>query len=100
MTNQFPAPRNQGNRGTCVAFASTAFLEFKLGGSRPQTTALSEQFVYWACKQNDKLPTVSGTYLRVARKVLASLGACHASTWTYETLPIGPTEGQGPPPSR
>ncbi len=38
------------------------------------------------------------TYLRVARKVLATRGACRAATWKYETLPIGPTEGQGPPP--
>src|SRR5271157_6629545 len=32
MTNQFPTPRNQGSRGTCVAFASVAFLADK--GSR------------------------------------------------------------------
>ena len=41
---------------------------------------------------------VSGTYLRVARRVLATRGACRAATWKYETLEIGPTEGQGPPP--
>ncbi|MGA2699970.1 MAG: C1 family peptidase [Isosphaeraceae bacterium] len=99
MTNQFPTPRNQGSRGTCVAFASVAFLEFRLAGGEAKTKPLSEQFVYWACKETDKLPTVAGTYLRVARKVLATRGACRAATWKYETLPIGPTEGQGPPPS-
>jgi C1A family cysteine protease len=36
--------------------------------------------------------------LRVARKILATRGDCRAATWKYETLPIGPTEGQGPPP--
>jgi len=35
---------------------------------------------------------------RKARKILATRGACRAATWKYETLPIGPTEGQGPPP--
>jgi C1A family cysteine protease len=98
MTSQFPTPRNQGGRGTCVAFASVAFLEFQLAGGEARTKPLSEQFVYWACKEADELPTVSGTYLRVARKILATRGACRAATWEYETLPIGPTEGQGPPP--
>ena len=74
MTNQFPTPRNQGSRGTCVAFASVAFLEFQLAGGEAKTKPLSEQFVYWACKEADKLPTVSGTYLHVARKVLATRG--------------------------
>jgi hypothetical protein len=32
MTNQFPTPRNQGSRGTCVAFASVAFLADKGSG--------------------------------------------------------------------
>ncbi len=98
MTKQFPSPRNQGDRGTCVAFASVAFLEFHLAGGEARTKPLSEQFVYWACKETDKIPTVSGTYLRVARKILATCGACRAATWAYETLPIGPMEGQGPPP--
>jgi hypothetical protein len=98
MTGQFPTPRHQEGRGTCVAFASVAFLEFHLAGSQARTTPLSEQFVYWACKETDGIPAVSGTYLRVARKVLTTKGACRAATWKYETLPIGPTEGQGPPP--
>ena len=81
-----------------MAFASVAFLEFQLAEGKANTKPLSEQFVYWACKEADKLPTVFGTYLHVARKILATRGACRAATWKYETLPIGPTEGQGPPP--
>lgn len=98
MTSQFPPPLDQGSRGTCVAFASVAFLQFHLAGAEARTEPLSEQFVYWACKETDKIPSVSGTYLRVARKVLATRGACRAACWKYETLPVGPTEGQGPPP--
>ncbi len=83
-----------------MAFASVAFLEFHLSGGNARTMPLSEQFVYWACKEADKLPPVHGTYLRIAREVLAKRGACRAKTWKYEALPIGPTEGQGPPPPR
>jgi hypothetical protein len=98
MTKQFPSARNQGDRGTCVAFASVAFLEFQLSGGAAKTKRLSEQFVYWACKDADKIPTVSGTYLHVARKIVAARGTCRGGTWKYESLPVGPTEGQGPPP--
>ena len=97
MTSQFPDPRDQGSRGTCVAFASVAFLEFHLAEGSAKTVPLSEQFVYWACKETDKLPKVVATYLHVARRVLATRGACRAAAWKYETLPVGPTEGQGPP---
>jgi hypothetical protein len=78
--------------------ATVAFLEFHFAGGEAKTKRLSEQFVYWACKEADKIPAVSGTYLHVARKILAARGDCRAVTWKYETLPVGPTEGQGPPP--
>jgi hypothetical protein len=46
--------RDQGNRGTCLAFATTAGHESTrlsdLGGPR---TDLSEELLYWACKQVD-----------------------------------------------
>jgi hypothetical protein len=98
MAREFPTARTQGSRGTCVAFASVAYLEFQLSGGKAKTKPLSEQFLYWACKEIDKLPKTSGTYLRVARRVLTTRGDCLAATWKYETLPVGPTEGQGPPP--
>ena len=41
--------KNQGERGTCVAFASVALREFLAGTD----SALSEQFLYWACKELD-----------------------------------------------
>src|SRR5207244_1953111 len=58
----------------------------------------AEQFVYWACKETDGLAGVGGTHDRVAREVLKKQGACLAKTWPYQPLPVGPTEGQGPPP--
>ena len=62
MTKQFPTRATEGGRGTCVAFASVAFLEFQLAGGEAKTKPLSEQFVYWACKEADQLPTAAGTY--------------------------------------
>lgn len=85
--------RDQGRRGTCTAFASVALREHLAAGG----TALSEQFLYWACKELDGYPG-AGTYLRTAAAVLGEYGVCPASVWAYHPLP-GATEGQGPPPA-
>ena len=46
LIGQFPAVRNQGQRGTCVAFATAAYLEFHLSGvARPGRPVRSEQFL-------------------------------------------------------
>ena len=83
-----PNRRNQENRGTCVAFASVAFLEFQLSGGKANTKPLSEQFVYWACKKDDSWRRCPGQTCAVARKALATHGACRAATWKYEALPV------------
>jgi C1A family cysteine protease len=100
LIDKFPAVRDQGQRETCVAFASAAFLEFHLAGGSAKTKRRSEQFLYWACKEVDGMPTQGGTTLAAARKVLKSRGVCLNATWKYEPMPIGPTEGQGPPPGK
>jgi C1A family cysteine protease len=98
LADRFPKVRDQGERGTCVAFASAAWLEYHLYQASPPTTHHSEQFVYWACKETDGRPKQEGTFLRTARQVLKSRGACLEKTWPYNPMPVGPTEGQGPPP--
>lgn len=57
LVAKFPKVRDQGQRGTCVAFASVAFLEFHLSPATKTagTKRRSEQFVYWACKRDDVL---------------------------------------------
>ncbi len=97
LVNAFPAVRDQGQRGTCVAFASIAYLEYHLAGGTAKTRRLSEQFVYWACKQNDGIPDREGTFVRVGVETVRTLGSCLSKTWKYCSLP-GATEGQGPPP--
>ncbi len=100
LIDKFPAVRDQDQRGTCVAFASVAFLEFHLSGGSARTKRRSEQFLYWACKEIDGIPAQEGTTLAAARKAMKARGVCLHATWKYEPLPIGPTEGQGPPPDK
>ncbi len=100
LVDRFPAVRDQKSRGTCVAFASVAFLEFHLTAQQGAAVARhSEQFVYWACKEDDQIPTDEGTYVRTARNVLKTRGACLHRTWKYNPLPIANNEGQGPAPA-
>jgi hypothetical protein len=99
LAARFPPVRDQFQRGTCVAFAAVAYLEYHLSGASPDPQPHAEQFVYWACKESDGIAAREGRYVRVARKVLQKQGACLAKTWRYEPMPIGPTEGQGPPPT-
>jgi hypothetical protein len=99
LIDRFPAVRDQGQRGTCVAFASAAYLEYHLTSASAEAPRRSEQFLYWACKETDGAPDAEGTTLAAVRKVLKQKGACLNKTWKYQPQPIGPTEGQGPPPN-
>src|SRR5438093_1278826 len=83
LEKHFPAVRDQGHRGTCVAFASVAYLEYHLYDASPKTKHHSEQFVFWACKQTDGQPDEDGTHLNIARDVLKTEGACLAKIWPY-----------------
>ncbi len=91
------APRSQGYRGTCVAFATVALREFveNLAGAGT-SPELSEQFLYWACKELDGRPG-PGTTLHTAMGALSQYGCCRATTWPYVGEPRESSEGQGPP---
>lgn len=86
--------RSQGSRGTCVAFGTTAVREFLIG-QRPR---LSEQFLYWGCKQRDNRRDKSGTWIRYAMACLEQDGICTNDFWPYNPQK-GNTEHQGPPPA-
>jgi len=93
LINRMPPVRNQGERGTCVAFGSVALREFLLDSRKD----LSEQFLYWACKELDGHPG-PGTYIHTAMTAFAQYGACEEGVWPYN--PSQTTdEGQGPPPA-
>lgn len=84
LCRQWPI-RDQGSRGTCVAFATAAMLEAYScvkDGASPQ---LSEQFHYWCIKTNtnDPFPTQDGTRLEFARDAMAKHGICTGNLWPY-----------------
>ena len=76
--------RNQGEEGTCVAFAGTVGVkEFLDGKEYSKYIPLSPRYVYFNCKKLDGIPESEGTYPRVAMKVLSDLGVCPRPAGSY-----------------
>jgi len=77
--------RDQGRRGTCLAFAATAVHEHarlrRRGIGCPE---LSVELLFWRCKQLDGQPGQDGTNLAAARDALADPGQCEESLWPYD----------------
>jgi hypothetical protein len=77
--------RDQGEEGTCVAFAGTVGVkEYFDGKEYKKYVPLSPRYVYANCKKLDGIPESEGTYPRVAMKVLFKKGACLESSWPYK----------------
>jgi hypothetical protein len=89
-----PPVRDQGTRGTCVAHATVALREFLTG--KPGID-LSEQFLYFKCKEND-FHAGKGTYISTSMEVLVNDGVCREETWRYEPVNMNGNEGMGPAP--
>lgn len=83
-----PPPFNQGQRGSCVACASTwtlkAYEELKQGDY--PADGLSAAYLYTMCKKLDGAPNEEGTQPRVAMKVLQKYGICPEAILPYSTL--------------
>ena len=74
--------RDQGQRGTCLAFAVTAAHEVeRSGGSTPDD--LSEEALYWGCKLTDGNWT-SGTTFASASTALGRWGQPLEAAWPYD----------------
>lgn len=99
--------KNQGMRGTCVAHAAVACLEAEYirAGNASAHLNLSEQYLYWGCKNIDGAPQEEGTFLEYAVEVLLNgvpseklvAGVCTEMHWPYKKEPKPNDEGQGPP---
>jgi hypothetical protein len=98
LHNRFGPVRDQGQRGTCVAHASTAVREF-LSGQQSSQSDFSEQFLYWDCKKHDMLPDAEGTFIRVAMDRLDVDGIPVESDWPYNPNPIPGNEAHDPAPA-
>jgi hypothetical protein len=93
-----PPLRDQGERGTCVAQAVCALREqLEIMAGSAIAINLSEQYIYWWCKQNDGIPAAHGTYLATGMQCLASTGVPWEAAWPYNPQQQA-SEGQGPPP--
>ncbi|MGO8678741.1 MAG: C1 family peptidase [Limisphaerales bacterium] len=95
LMESLPPVKDQGERGTCVAFAAVALREFLAGGA----TALSEQFLYWACKEMDGSEG-PGTTIHTAISALGEYGVCPAGLWPYNGRQIEGNEAQGSPDAK
>ena len=87
--------QSQGNRGACVAFGTTAMVEYIEG----KQEKLSEQFLYWTAKMLDGYEDEEGTWIKFAIKGLEEYGICTATHWPYNPE-VGDTVHQGPPLAR
>jgi len=96
LIGQMPPIRDQGSRGTCVAFALSAVHEHhrRLLG---QQEDLSEQFLYHETKRIDGAPGSCGTWQVKALQVLSAVGACREHVWAYNSAP--PCNHNGVPPA-
>lgn len=74
--------RNQGSRGTCVAFALTALNEY-IVRRRGLLRDLSEQHLYYEIKQIDGAPNTCGTWQAKAVQALRVRGECREAIWPY-----------------
>lgn len=91
--------RDQGQRGTCVAFGSTACVEHWLSSGQPPDPDFSEQFLYYQIKtvSGDPNKTVDGTWLQFAQAMLHAYGICREPTDPYVGPgPINPVSGASP----
>ena len=69
---------------------------------------LSEQQIYWACKQLDGAPEDEGSFIEYAMQALRQgvsgspmpePGTCKEHRWRYNSSPKPDNEAQGPPPA-
>jgi hypothetical protein len=80
--------RDQGQRGTGVAFAAAAIAEYKISTILQTSPHLSAEFLYWAIKtsSNDPNPDADGTFLRFARNALEERGICEEGLCPYNPI--------------
>ena len=83
MRALLPPVRDQGQRGTCVAFAVTAAHEVARAAGTQVSEDLSEEAVYWGCKIIDG-NWKSGTSFGSAAAAIGATGQPLEAIWPYQ----------------
>jgi C1A family cysteine protease len=77
------AIKDQGDRGTCVAFSICAAREALESIHNSNNIVLSEECLYYHCKNRDQY-CGDGTWVEEGIQVLKKHGICDGSTWAYD----------------
>jgi hypothetical protein len=80
---KLPRARNQGPRGTAVAFTVCSMWELMARQRGWKPVMLSPEYVFYRVKQEDGIPEVGGTYLETGLAVLERYGACRETLCPY-----------------
>jgi C1A family cysteine protease len=83
MRSLLPPVLDQGQRGTCVAFAVTAAHEVARAAGTAVSEDLSEEALYWGCKIIDG-NFRSGTSFDSAATAISTTGQPLEAIWPYE----------------
>jgi hypothetical protein len=83
-TSKMTPVRNQGDEGTCVAFAGVVGVkEYQDTKEYKNLIGLSPRYIYHLCKKYDGSPDEEGTYPRTAMKMLLKYGTPPENYWPY-----------------
>jgi C1A family cysteine protease len=83
MRSLLPPVRDQGQRGTCVAFAVTAAHEVQRAAGKAVSENLSEEALFWGCKIVDG-NWKSGTSFHSAAAAIGATGQPLEAIWPYD----------------
>ncbi len=97
LSSRLSPARDQGPRGTCVAFAVTALHEACRLAETGNLLSLSEEVLYWGAKQADRNSN-PGTSFRSASLALGKWGQSEQNSWPYDPLRNDRDVGYVPPP--
>jgi hypothetical protein len=84
LIEKLPPVAAQFDRGTCGAFAFTVLNEH-VQLRKGDAVRLSQQHLYYECKEIDGIASCEGTTLEAASRVLAEIGQCTALFCPYVT---------------
>lgn len=94
IDEHMPDIRDQGFRGTCVAFSSVSCLEYYHNCKKDAMYDLSEQFAFW-----NMMSTTQRRNLAAMFPLMIENGCCPESMWPYVSAEVAGNPSQGPPPA-